>query len=263
MFLSIVLRSFGTDFATSLRQGAELGFTHVDIVAEVERSEADRDALADSGLTVACAALGRGLPEGQALDAVAIEPRRAALAAMKRQLDDAALAGATHAYLVPGSDRSEAALARFRDAVALLAEHAAGRKVRLCVEHFPGKALPTVRETLAFIDSVKHANLYLLLDVGHCLISKEHDAEVIRRAGARLGYVHFNDNDGERDLHLPLLQGKWTEEGLRSVVTCLTALVKYDGALSLELNPENPLPHDGIRASRAVLGRLLGQKAGR
>ena len=75
------------------------------------------------------------------------------------------------------------------------------------MEHFPGTALPTVSETLAFLQGVDHPNLYLLFDTGHAQISGEEMVATIKAAGPQLGYVHLNDNDGLGDFHLPLLDG--------------------------------------------------------
>src|SRR5690242_15379669 len=104
MHLSVLLPSFATDVAASLQSAVTLGFTHVDVVAAESRPGAELEALADSGLIVSCAAVGRNLPTGQSLDAAELAPRRAALDVFKRHLDDAALLGATSAYLVPGHD---------------------------------------------------------------------------------------------------------------------------------------------------------------
>jgi sugar phosphate isomerase/epimerase len=86
------------------------------------------------------------------------------------------------------------------EAVALLADHAQARMVRLCDEHLPGRALADAAATLAWLRRAGHANLFLLLDVGHCLLTRE-DAAVVRDPGALLDYVHLDDNDGTGDLH--------------------------------------------------------------
>ena len=83
------------------------------------------------------------------------------------------------------------------------------------VEHFPGKALPTAAGTLEYLSRLNHPNLYLLLDTGHLQMSKEDPAAVIAAAGDRLGYVHLDDNDGEADLHWPLLDGRADRGGTR------------------------------------------------
>src|SRR5438270_12654164 len=142
MHLSAMLTSLPLPFAAAARAARDLGFDRVDVVARADRDAADAEALADTGLLVSCAAVGRGLPAGQALDAAAVEARRAALAALERQVADAARLGATHCYLVPPADPGPAGLERFGEACGLLADYAAGRMVRLCVEPVPGRALP-------------------------------------------------------------------------------------------------------------------------
>ncbi len=250
--IAAMLTSLPLDFESAARQAAALGFQHVDVVALAERPDAHREALADADLLVSCAAAGRGLPEGHTLDAAPLERRRAAVEEVRRQISDAAQLGATGCYLVPGLDGSAEALRRFADSCARLADHSAGRMMRLCVEHVPGRALPTAAATLAWLEEVRHENLSLLLDTGHCLMSGEDAADVVRRAGERLGYVHCDDNDGAGDLHWPLLTGRLTREGLRALGAALRA-VGYCGPLSLELNPANADPVAALREGKELL----------
>src|SRR5262245_53104085 len=200
MYLSAMLTSLPLDFEGALRQVRDLGFAYADVIALTERPPGHLEALADSGLLVGCAAVGRGLPEGCAPDAEDVGARRAALEEMKRQVADAGRLGAEVCYVVPGMDGSPAGLARFGELCWLLAGHAAGRMVELCVEHVPGRALPTVKAALSWLERVGHENLRLLLDVGHCLISDEDPSEAVIAAGRRLGYVHLDDNDSVEDL---------------------------------------------------------------
>src|SRR5436190_15895822 len=116
MDVAAFLTSLPVPFEAAAGRAAELGFRRVDVVALAERPAAHRDALAEADLLVCCAAVGRGLPEGTALDAPAAAPRREALAAARLQVADAARLGATRAYVVPGADASAAALARFAEA---------------------------------------------------------------------------------------------------------------------------------------------------
>jgi sugar phosphate isomerase/epimerase len=250
-----MLTSLPLSFEEAVRQAAALGFGHVDVVALTERPAAHREALADAGVVVSCAAAGRDLPAGLALDAESAETRREAVEEVKRHVADAANLGATHAYVIPGTDGSAAALARFADACGLLADYAARRMVRLCVEHIPGRALPTVAATLAWLERIGHDNLSLLLDVGHCLISNEDAAGAVTRAGRRLGYVHLDDNDGIGDLHWPLLTGRLKEDDLRRCLNALTA-VGYSAPLTLELNPKNPDPVAALADGMALLQRI-------
>jgi sugar phosphate isomerase/epimerase len=254
--LAAFATSLPGELTVVLPQIAALGFTHVDLVAELDRPAEHVEALANCGLTVSCMALGRHLLAGHTLDAADLGVRRATLELLHRHVADAARLGATTAYLVPGTRADETALSCFAEGCALLADYAAGRMVRLCVEHVPGRALPTAARTLDWLASIGHANLGLLLDVGHCLISNEDAAAVIRRTGQRLGYVHLDDNDGNGDLHWPLFTGKLTQPQLADMMTALQE-IGYQGALSLELNAGNPEPAHALRDGKAIVERLL------
>jgi sugar phosphate isomerase/epimerase len=256
MHLSALLTSLPVPFEEAVAALAELGFTHVDVVALVERPAAHLEALAKSGLIVSCASIGRDLPAGQTLDAADVANRRAAVESMKRQIADAARLGATHGYIVSGQDGSHDGLLRFGEACALLADYARERQVRLCLEPIPGRALASAAAMLDFIASIRHNNLALLLDVGHCLISKEEPADVVRRAGSKLGYVHVDDNNGKDDVHWPLLTGVLKQEQLRSCVTALHEQ-RYPHALSLELNSRNQEPNLALKEGKALLEKLL------
>ncbi len=148
--------------------------------------------------------------------------------------------GRRAAYLVPPMKTEPAALAYFAEACGLLAEFAARRMVRLCVEPVPGRAIARDR-MLDWLDQFGDDGPSLLLDVGHCLISGEEAAAVVRRAEARLGYVHLDDNDGSGDLHWPLLTGRLTEAHLADLAAALRS-VDYRGVLSLELNGQSADP---------------------
>ena len=250
-----MLTSLPLDFAPAVRKVKELSFTHVDVIATTERAEGDAAVLADAGVWVSCASVGRGLPEEQTLDAATVDVRRAAVETMQQQIADAARLGVKDCYIVPGTDPSKAALMRFSDACGLLADYAAARMVQLCVEHVPGRALPTAAAVLDWLADVKHPNLALLLDVGHCLISGEDCAEMVARAGARLGYVHFDDNDGVGDLHWPLLTGRLTRATLLAFVWALQKH-HYDGNAALELNAQNPNPIQALRQSKECIEQL-------
>jgi len=259
MYISMMLSSLPLDFEPAVRQAAALGFTHVDVSAVAVRPPRHLEILADSGLLVSCAAVGRGLPENWTLDSHLVETRRLALAEMKRQVADAARLGATHCYVVPGNDASDEGLARFTEACCLLGEYAGQRMLRLCIEHFPGRRLSAARDVLDWLEKIGQANLALLLDVGHCLISREDPVEIIHEAGPALGYVHFDDNDGVGDLHWPLLSGRLTKERLLAIGAALRR-TGYRGALTLELNPQNPDPVEALRQGKKVLEMLLPEQ---
>ena len=98
--------------------------------------------------------------------------------------------------------------------------------------------------------------LFLLLDVGHCLISGEDAGAVVRKAGARLGYVHLDDNDGQGDVHWPLLTGRLTRRDLEELVLALRES-DYRSGLALELNPAHGDPVNGLRVSKDLFASLV------
>jgi sugar phosphate isomerase/epimerase len=258
MKLAAVQTSLPGGFAETLEQIAALGFGYVDLVAKGERPVQEFEALAESGLVLRCVALGRGMPAGRTLDAPEVCVRREVLDEIKRQISDAARLGATYAYLVPGA--SPERLPLFGEACELLAEFAAGRMIRLCVEHFPGRALATCTATLEWLDTIGHPNLGLLLDVGHCLISEEDPTQMVVRAGERLVYVHLDDNDSVGDFHWPLLTGRLTQEMLEAVLTVLQP-DEFAGGIALELNPANADPLWALGHGKSIVERIVGSQA--
>ena len=236
----------------NLDQLAEFGFRHVDVRPQALRSPQARQCLADLGLRVACVAI--AFPEVP-LDCADEQVAAQAFSQLVAGLHHARDLGAATAYVVPGMDGSPAALERYARALEHLAEQAHNLDLRLGLEHFPGRSLPTAAATLDFIEKIGHPNLYLLFDLGHAQISAEDPAALIHRAGARLGYVHLNDNDGRHDQHLGLLDGILTEETLRRTWAALGE-VNYQGPISLELHPQLPDPLADLRRSRAVVLRL-------
>jgi sugar phosphate isomerase/epimerase len=255
-YLSALLTSLPLDFESGIRKLQGLGFTHVDLVGLAARPPQHLETLAESGLIVSCGAIGRNLPLGCTPDAASVALRRTALEEMKRQITDIACLGGTCAYVVPVKDAGAPSVARFSEACALLADYAAGRMVRLCIEHCPGTALPTVAATLDLLDHIGHQNLGLLIDVGHCLLSCEDPAAAFLQAKDRLFYVHVDDNAGTSDLHWPLLTGRLTEELLRATLASLMEQ-GYTGGLSLELRAENAEPAEALRQGRELLEKLL------
>ena len=256
MHIAAMLTSLPLPFAEALIQVRDLGFTHVDIVALEHRPPEHLDALAESGLHVSCAAIGRALAADCALDHTDFAARKQAVEAMYNHIIDAARLGATHCYVVPTTNGDDKALMRFADSCAALADFAANRMVQLCVEHFPGRALPTAGMTLDWLERSQLDQVQLLVDIGHCLISEEDPAGVITRAGDRLGYVHFDDNDSAADLHWPLLTGRLTEDMVDAIMRVLHPS-DYSSGIALELNPTNDDPVRALADGRALLSKYL------
>ena len=232
----------------ALTELAAIGFRSIDVQAKTFVGPAARARIDDLGLSVSCLALSFNMEDGAALDGTTAAARQAALDHCREALDHAAALGARTAYVVPGIDA--AALPQFGEALRHVADFAAERAIRVAIEHFPGKALPTATGTLEYLSHLNHPNLYLLLDTGHLQIAREDPAAVIAAAGDRLGYVHLDDNDGEADLHWPLLAGVLTEEALAATFAAL-ALSPYDGPASIELSPQLSNPGAALAQSRA------------
>ncbi|MCY3772204.1 MAG: sugar phosphate isomerase/epimerase [Gemmatimonadetes bacterium] len=234
---------------------AQAGPRHIDHRPFDFRSAESRRLISDLGLTPACMATGFGMPEGAALDAADNGTRSAAIEHTRRALEYAHETGIGRAYLLPGEEGGEESLKRYGESVAGLADAAPGYGIKLCIEHFPGKALATVQDTLDYIEKLSHDNLYLLFDIGHAQISKEDPAGAVAKAGDRLGYFHLDDNDGVSDLHWALCDGVLTEDVLKTTLATLND-IGYDGPVSLEMNPGLPDPlaaiADGYRLVRAL-----------
>ena len=246
----------------NLRQTRELGFDWIDIQPPQLRTLESRLLAQELGLRVSCVGATFGMPPGAALDSADESARNAAFYHAVSAIEHASRVSAEVAYVVPGKDGSAAALHRYGESLIELATAAKSRGIKLAVEHFPGTALPTASETLAFIRALAHENLYLLYDSGHILLSGEDPRTVIRNAGERLGYMHFDDNDGMDDLHWSLLDGVLSEESLLDTLRAADE-IGYSGALSLELSAGLPNPAAALRESRDILLRALHQAAWR
>ena len=154
---------------------------------------------------------------------------------LKRCLDWLGSAGGSCLVVHPGglSDLDDMAGRRTSlvRALGLLADHARGSGLVLCVENmppgvFPGSRMAGLSELVAEIDRPEVA---LALDTGHANISATVAAETIA-AGGRLRTTHVHDNDGRQDVHLPPGQGSIDWAGW---VAALDA-IDYRGPIVLE-----------------------------
>jgi sugar phosphate isomerase/epimerase len=116
------------DLGRDLPRVAARGFTHVALEARVERPVSDLEALADAGVVVAAVRLHGDLTLAD------VEARREQLRLLQRQVADAALLGAAEAWLEPVAAGTDEARAALEEGLALLAEYAHRRQVRLVKE---------------------------------------------------------------------------------------------------------------------------------
>ncbi len=253
MNLSCCIWALSGTLEEDLKKIAAAGFGWIDIRPHTLSPGQSLGAV----LPVSCIALSHGAPAGALLASRDPAAAAHARAYLNGALEYGAAQGATAAYVVPEDDGSLETLSRYADALGAAAEYAATLGLKLCVEHFPGSALPTIAATLGFVRSVDHPNLYLLLDVGHAQMSGEDAAAAIAAAGAQLGYVHLDDNDGRNDSHLALLDGVMSAETLCRTFAALQSS-GYQGNVSLELHAELPDPLAALIKSRKVLNEIVG-----
>ncbi len=238
-----------------LRQVRKLGFNWIDIQPGHLQTLESQLLAQELGLRVSCLGASFGMPAGASLDHSDEALRQVALDYVAESIISAERVAADTVYIVPGKDTQTEALERYASSMTFLADFAAERGIKFAVEHFPATALPTAGATLEFIQALNHSNLYLLYDSGHIQISCEDPETVIGNAGDRLGYVHFDDNDGVSDLHWSLLDGVMTEDALVSTFKALKA-IDYQGAVSLELSPNLPNVSRSLQNSREILLRI-------
>jgi sugar phosphate isomerase/epimerase len=239
-----------------LQRIADLGCRWIDIQPGHFTAAESLAAIKELGLSVSCMSLSFGIPAGVTLDSADETARITAVQHAIAGIDRGAKLGARTAYIIPGMDSSKEGLARYADSLAPMARHADQLGIRLGIEHFPGRGLPTIAATLGFIAQVGEPNLHLLLDVGHAQMTNEPIPAAIRAAGDRLCYVHLDDNDGVHDLHWALLDGVMTEQVLAETFRTLRE-VGYSGAISLEISPNLTDPLDAVQRSWAITQRII------
>lgn len=232
-------------------------FHYVDLHPAALDAPGVAQALKDLGLKLSCVALDYGLPKGLSLDGKDDGTVRRTVDHIRAAIRKAAPFQPLACYV--GSCADSKGLKRFDGAVRELAEEAGSHGIKFCIEHVPGRALSTARDALAFVQNIDHPNVFLLLDVGHTLISGENPWEIVEAAGGKIGAVQLNDNNGRKDHHWALLDGRLTSEDL---VRTLAALKKigYGGTLGLELKAKRRLTllSDFARNHNLIL-RILGE----
>ena len=213
---------------------------------------------AEGGLPVASVAIAHLMPDGAALEAADDQARTRALDHVRAGLAEAAELGAEFVYLPPASADDSASRARYRQAVVDLSDEAQRLEIKFGIEHFPGYALPSVALTQQFVEEVAHPNLFVLLDIGHAQISGESVSDAVAALGDLMVFVHFDDNRGELDDHLALLDGLQQEQDLVDAVRALRRH-GYDGQISIEMSPKLPDPREATVRSFEILKRVMAQ----
>ena len=152
------------------------------------------------GQTIRAERVDLGLPDQ--------EPRRESVEDLERCIDWLAEAGGTCLVVHPGGLSDPSQTEARRDALAgslrLLAEHARGTGVILCVENMPPGVHPGSRmaDLFALVAELNEPAVALALDTGHAHISATVPSET-HTAGRLLRTTHVHDNNGRSDTHHP------------------------------------------------------------
>jgi len=252
--LSVCAWALG-DTAACLPPLRALGFESVDLEPVALDDPQLVPTLERERLSPCCIAADHGLPLGCSLTGDE-QARVMALAHLATVLRRWSAIGGRFAYVTPHA--GVATTKELGDTLAQLAEWGSSVGVSVCVEHAPGQAVVTASGGLELVRAVGHPSLFLLIDIGHCIISGEDPGHAIARTGSLLGYVHLDDNDGVSDLHWKPLDGRLTEAMLKRVAD---ALGDVRAGIALELSPRLPNPTAALREARELMLTLLTQAA--
>lgn len=220
-----------------IRTFGELGFEFIDLTLEPFQgapSAIDVAAVAQALRDTRLSAVGHTawyLPIGSPFERV----RQAAIDELTECFDVFARLGITYANIhpdarVPSMFPREWAIERNADSLRRLAELAGERGILLMVENVAGP-FNQIANLKRLFDAVPSLGLHL--DVGHANLDYPQNAtELFLNAFAnRLVHVHFSDNKGDADAHLPMGVGtidwRWA----------ITTLKRhgYDGTITLEV----------------------------
>jgi inosose dehydratase len=119
--------------------------------------------------------------------------------------------------------------------------------------------LGTIVETTAQLERVlAHTSIRLCPDTGHVLLAGDDPADLIRRHGERISYIHLKDADPEAGSFQPLGAGAID---LPDVMQALQD-ISYDAWVTVELDAW-PDPLEGAQVSRRALAAWLPYTAPR
>lgn len=198
--------------------------------------------------------------------------RRCAMAELKQTLEQAAEVGARNVVMHLGSDMhygmggtNRYTHEQFPDyyeealgnALAELRNYARSRS-RLCVENVGGFRYPPTRPVL---DRLLGRGLGLCLDAGHINIlppdRRRDELAFYRRHVRHIHHAHIHDNNGLRDEHLPLGQGRLDAYGF------FRLLAETDALLVFETRPKEAALESLEYYRRELAPVLLRRSTGR
>lgn len=141
-------------------------------------------------------------------------------------------------------------------AVAAVADFAAGTDVTICLENLTAIGARTCDDLLKLIAAVNRPNVAICLDTGHANICQVNVPDFIRQAGSHLKALHIADNLGQKDDHmLPWGRGTvpWPE------VMAALKEVNYYGLFNFEVPGESHCPMP-IKLAKLDYARILAEE---
>ncbi len=241
--------SLATDAPQTLARLALSGFDRVDMRPDCWAGIRDRAHVESFGMSFSCVGITPvTMQPGLSLQDLETENAGRVLPYLTGALERGADLGATRAYMVTPRQRV-ADRDQYMRSIERLADAAGRLGMRMCIEPHPEWALRTCAEVLEFVRDVGHESLYVLIDLGHNLITGEDPGHAVRDAGDRLGYVHIDDNDGAGDIHLGLFDGVLKPSQITSLLDAL-AETGYDSTIGIEIKPDTGAPLSSLVAAR-------------
>ncbi len=106
------------------------------------------------------------------------------------------------------------------------------------------------RQLNRYLELVGYDNLKIVFDVGHSFVTKHDVVEEVHIAGKNLQHLHLHDNNGERDQHACIGEGKIDYPAF------INALkeIDYPGIYMLELDQ---FSEENLHTCRHILSELL------
>jgi len=224
------------DVAEEIASFAAFGFDYIDLTLEPEQTYSAR---IDTGRVRAALDRAGMFAVGHTAWYLPIaspfpELRELALRELERCMRVLAEMGVgkmnVHPHLRAPLHDEEWVIAQNTDAIARLADLAAGMAMTVLVENMPG--FSRAAQLKPMLEAVTGARF--LLDIGHANLDTPYNRaeELLANFGHRLGHVHVSDNrGGHDDLHLPLGVGNinWPQ------IVRLIKNTGYDDTMTVEV----------------------------
>lgn len=142
-------------------------------------------------------------------------------------------------------------------AVAEVADMAAGSCVTICLENLSGVDDKTCQDLLSLIKAVNRPNVAICLDTGHANLCAIDVPDFIRQAGSHLQALHIADNLGQRDDHM-LPCGRGTVPWAK--VMAALRENNYQGLFNLEVPGERVNCPGAIRMAKLEYAKTLADE---